>query len=69
MNDPALTNNVGDNERAAISTESQGIAKTRSSDENVEPPQSRKPPFALRWFSYLLLIPLMALATAAFGWR
>jgi 1-acyl-sn-glycerol-3-phosphate acyltransferase len=29
--------------------------------------QSKKPPFALRWLSYLLLIPLVGLATAGFG--
>src|ERR1700728_1920799 len=28
---------------------------------------SRQPPFALRWLSYLLLIPLVAIATAGFG--
>ena len=28
---------------------------------------SKKPPFALRWLSYLLLVPLVGLATAFFG--
>jgi len=28
---------------------------------------SREPPFALRWLSYLLLVPLVGLATAGFG--
>ena len=28
---------------------------------------SRRPPFALRWLSYLLLVPLVGLATAGFG--
>jgi 1-acyl-sn-glycerol-3-phosphate acyltransferase len=28
---------------------------------------SKKPPFALRWLSYLLLVPLIGLATAGFG--
>lgn len=28
---------------------------------------SKKPPFALRWLSYLLLVPLVGLATAGFG--
>jgi 1-acyl-sn-glycerol-3-phosphate acyltransferase len=28
---------------------------------------SKQPPFALRWFSYLILIPLVGLATAGFG--
>jgi 1-acyl-sn-glycerol-3-phosphate acyltransferase len=31
------------------------------------PTISRRPPFALRWLSYLLLIPLIGLSTAAFG--
>jgi 1-acyl-sn-glycerol-3-phosphate acyltransferase len=30
-------------------------------------PPSRRPPFLLRWLSYLLLIPLIAFATAGFG--
>src|SRR5277367_5863175 len=30
-------------------------------------PVSRQPPFALRWLSYLLLVPLVGLATAGFG--
>jgi 1-acyl-sn-glycerol-3-phosphate acyltransferase len=33
----------------------------------VEPTVSKKPPFALRWLSYLLLVPLVGLATAGFG--
>src|SRR5277367_3533310 len=28
---------------------------------------SKQPPFALRWLSYLLVIPLVGLATAGFG--
>jgi len=68
MNDPALTNNLGDNEKAVISTEAQQRSgETRSSAANAEPPLSRNPPFALRWLSYLLLVPLVGLATAAFG--
>jgi 1-acyl-sn-glycerol-3-phosphate acyltransferase len=67
MNDPALTNNLGDNEKAVISTEVQQSGETRSSTANAEPPLSRKPPFALRWLSYLVLVPLVGLATAAFG--
>ena len=31
------------------------------------PPLSKKPPFALRWLSYLLLVPLVGLATGFFG--
>jgi 1-acyl-sn-glycerol-3-phosphate acyltransferase len=32
-----------------------------------EPPSSKQPPFALRWLSYLLLVPLVGLATTGFG--
>jgi 1-acyl-sn-glycerol-3-phosphate acyltransferase len=67
MNDPALTNNQGKNEKAVTSTEAQRSGETRSSTSNAEPPLSKKPPFALRWLSYLLLVPLVGLATAAFG--
>ncbi len=38
--------------------------------DTTNPPQlthSKKPPFALRWLSYLLLVPLIGLATAFFG--
>ena len=67
MNDPALTNNLRDNEKAVISTETQRSGETRSSTSNTEPPLSKRPPFALRWLSYLVLVPLAGLATAAFG--
>jgi 1-acyl-sn-glycerol-3-phosphate acyltransferase len=30
-------------------------------------PISKQPPFALRWLSYLILVPLVGLATAGFG--
>jgi 1-acyl-sn-glycerol-3-phosphate acyltransferase len=38
-----------------------------SSGEASPMPPSKKPPFLLRWLSYLLLIPLLGLATAGFG--
>ncbi len=66
MNNPALTN-LGDNEKAVISTEAQRGGETRSSSPNAETPPSKKPPFALRWLSYLVLVPLVGVATAAFG--
>jgi 1-acyl-sn-glycerol-3-phosphate acyltransferase len=50
-----------------ISTEAQRNGETRSAASNAEPSLSRKPPFALRWLSYLLLVPLVGLATAGFG--
>ena len=67
MNDPALTNNLGNNEKAVISIEAQRRRETRSSPSNAEPPLSKKPSFALRWLSYLLFVPLVGVATAAFG--
>ena len=67
MNDPALASNQGDNEKAVISAEAQRSGETRSPTSNAEPPPSKKPPFALRWLSYLVLIPLVGLATAGFG--
>jgi 1-acyl-sn-glycerol-3-phosphate acyltransferase len=67
MNDPALTSNQGNNEKGVISTEAQRDGEIRSSPSNAEPPLSKKPPFVLRWLSYLLLVPLVGVATAAFG--
>jgi 1-acyl-sn-glycerol-3-phosphate acyltransferase len=67
MNDPVLTNNQGDQEKAVISTEARRRGETRSSPSNSEPPLSKKPPFVLRWLSYLLFVPLVGVATAAFG--
>jgi 1-acyl-sn-glycerol-3-phosphate acyltransferase len=65
MNDPELTGKLGNNERTVISTEAQHSGKIRASAS--EPPRSKQPPFLLRWLSYLLLVPLVGLATAAFG--
>jgi 1-acyl-sn-glycerol-3-phosphate acyltransferase len=72
MNDPALTNDLGGNDKAVISTEAmsgveQRGEETRLSTAAAEPPLSKRPSFALRWLSYLLLVPLVGLATAAFG--
>ena len=67
MNDAELTGNVRDNESAATSTEAQRNEETRSGSRNVEPPLSKRPPFALRWLSHLILVPLVGAATAAFG--
>jgi 1-acyl-sn-glycerol-3-phosphate acyltransferase len=73
MNEPALTN-LGDNEKAVSSTEGQGgVEQARgetgfsTSKSKSDAPLSKQPPYALRWFSYLVLIPLVGLATAAFG--
>jgi 1-acyl-sn-glycerol-3-phosphate acyltransferase len=69
MNDPGLTNDLGANDKAVISTGTlSGVERGRENrSSNPEPPLSKKPPFALRWLSYLVLVPLVGLATAAFG--
>ena len=41
--------------------------ETASPFESPAPPPSKQPSFALRWLSYLILIPLIAFATAGFG--
>jgi len=76
MNDPTV-GNLPDREDAVISTGAQQSGETRFSTSNPsntkpaasspEPPPSPKPPFALRWLSYLLLVPLVGLATGFFG--
>jgi 1-acyl-sn-glycerol-3-phosphate acyltransferase len=67
MNDPASTNDLRDDGRAAVSTEGQLSGNARTAARSAEPPVSKQPPFALRWLSYLLLVPLVGVATAAFG--
>jgi 1-acyl-sn-glycerol-3-phosphate acyltransferase len=67
MNDPALTNKLGNSEGAVTSPEAQLSGETRNTAANAAPPVSKKPPFALRWLSYLFLVPLVGVATAAFG--
>ncbi len=57
MNNPTLSANPANNEKP----------DTRSALPNPEPPLSKKPPFALRWLSYLLLVPLVGIATCFFG--
>jgi 1-acyl-sn-glycerol-3-phosphate acyltransferase len=71
MNDPALTN-LGGNEEAVNSSEEQGgVERARAaagfSAAKADPPLSKQPPFVLRWLSYLILVPLVGLATAGFG--
>jgi 1-acyl-sn-glycerol-3-phosphate acyltransferase len=68
MNDPALTN-LGGNEKAVSSSEERRSAETgfSTSKSKSDPPLSEQPPFALRLLSYLVLVPLVGLATAAFG--
>jgi 1-acyl-sn-glycerol-3-phosphate acyltransferase len=72
MNDSALTKNPANEENAVvpagtISAVEPGSGATRLPASSPEPPASKRPPFALRWLSYLLLIPLVGLATGLFG--
>jgi 1-acyl-sn-glycerol-3-phosphate acyltransferase len=69
MNDTQLTDNLANikKEDDVISTGAQRSGEIRFSTSNSEPPIPKKPPFALRWLSYLLLVPLVGLATAFFG--
>jgi 1-acyl-sn-glycerol-3-phosphate acyltransferase len=69
MNNPALTNNPADGEDATISTRTLSGVEPASGEirSSSEPPVSKQPPFALRWVSYLLVIPLVGLATCFFG--
>jgi 1-acyl-sn-glycerol-3-phosphate acyltransferase len=50
-----------------IPTESQAKAQATIPAETPASPTSPRPSFALRWLSYLLVIPLVGLATVGFG--
>jgi 1-acyl-sn-glycerol-3-phosphate acyltransferase len=71
MSKAPLVNNLEDGEGPVTSTRTLGEIETGggeiSSTANSGSPPSKKPPFALRWLSYLLLIPFVALATGGFG--
>jgi len=72
MSNSPLVNNLEDSEGPVMSTRTlsgvePGGGGIRSSTSNSEPPPSKKPPFALRCLSYLVLIPLVGLATGGFG--
>jgi 1-acyl-sn-glycerol-3-phosphate acyltransferase len=45
----------------------EGILSVSEPDVSPSITHSKKPPFALRWLSYLLLVPLVGLATGFFG--
>jgi 1-acyl-sn-glycerol-3-phosphate acyltransferase len=62
MNNSPLAGN-----EEVLSSEAQRKAAARPPASDPEPPSSKRPPFALRWLSYVVLIPLIALATAGFG--
>ncbi|NYF91872.1 lysophospholipid acyltransferase family protein [Tunturiibacter empetritectus] len=79
MNDSPFADNVahksvegkGGSSNVAESAEpkpsAQPILSVEEPDLPASPFISKQPPFALRWLSYLLLIPLVGLATAFFG--
>ncbi len=79
MTNPPSADNLADGENAGTSTETLTRADQQSQQilfsvtEPVEPPDSvaaeasKQPPFALRWLSYLLLVPLVGLATGGYG--
>jgi 1-acyl-sn-glycerol-3-phosphate acyltransferase len=55
-----------------MSQEATQVQQPKSPSEAKAPTSSsanpsKKPPFALRWFSYLLLVPLVGVATMGFG--
>jgi len=45
----------------------EGVLSVSEPDTPAATADSKNPPFALRWLSYLLVIPLVGLATAGFG--
>ena len=72
MSNPPPVSNLEDSKGYATTSRTlsgvePGGGGIRSSASNSELPPSKKPPFALRWLTYLLLIPLVGLATAFFG--
>jgi 1-acyl-sn-glycerol-3-phosphate acyltransferase len=72
MNDSLLPNqqasNLPENPTSAARTEpAHSPASVLSVSEPDTPVSSKQPPFALRWLSYLLLVPLVGLATGFYG--
>ncbi|HXC96876.1 MAG TPA: lysophospholipid acyltransferase family protein [Edaphobacter sp.] len=45
----------------------EGVLSVSEPETSATLTHSKKPPFALRWLSYLLLVPLVGVATAFFG--
>jgi len=66
MNKSFLLNNLAEDQNTVSATGQSGET-TESPAKPAQPPTSKQPPAALRWLTYLLLIPLIALATAGFG--
>jgi 1-acyl-sn-glycerol-3-phosphate acyltransferase len=72
MNDSPLAENLPgktENGAASVSSEAKPSAQPAFSVEEPEglPFTSKQPPLILRWLSYVLVIPLVGLATAGFG--
>jgi 1-acyl-sn-glycerol-3-phosphate acyltransferase len=65
--DDATANNK--NDRSFVSAEPKSSPQPTLTVEEPDGPSftSKQPPFLLRWLSYLVAIPLIALATAGFG--
>jgi 1-acyl-sn-glycerol-3-phosphate acyltransferase len=45
----------------------EGVLSVSEEDVSASVTHSKKPPFALRWLSYLLLVPLVGVATGFYG--
>jgi 1-acyl-sn-glycerol-3-phosphate acyltransferase len=72
MNDSPMADNStlpakGNTPSSAIKPAAEGILSVSEPDVASSITHSKQPPFALRWLSYLLLIPLVGLATGLFG--
>lgn len=75
MNDFPTTGKLEEDNLARKNQNSENAAPPNESQQKEEAPSSiqppafrpKQPPFALRWLSYLLLIPLIGLATTGFG--
>jgi 1-acyl-sn-glycerol-3-phosphate acyltransferase len=71
MNDSPMADNLAQqsDQNAAASTKpkpnAEGVLSVSETDAPVT--SSKQPPFVLRWLSYLLLVPLVGLATGFFG--
>jgi 1-acyl-sn-glycerol-3-phosphate acyltransferase len=71
MNDSSMADNLAQqsdqNPAASAKSEPNAEGVLSVSEPDTPAVNSRQPPFALRWLSYLLLVPLVGLATALFG--
>jgi 1-acyl-sn-glycerol-3-phosphate acyltransferase len=73
MNDPSPANNLApQTDKSTLAPtmakpNAEGVLSISEPDVPTTVSVSKKPPFALRWLSYLLLVPLVGIATAGFG--